>query len=273
MSKETGNNITKIQGQTREDVALAEWSQNVLSYSTFNPKSNTVKFSGVSEVYFDLFDFNEQEFNRLISSEDFFNFTYNKNLFLVNSPYFTLVPSEFYDEDNLDQLVTFNIQLPSGNLIFKSEFIEKFDLYLVFAYPKTLENSLKKNFINFDVKFYLSKLFSTLINGFYCHVGEENIMISFVKDDQLQFFNSFNYQSPEDVVYNILNVYQQLGLLSDKEALILSGKVSQDSSLFHLIFKYVKEINLQNHSVKLNYTENVKEIPSHYFVHHYANFL
>jgi hypothetical protein len=273
VSKETGNNISQIQGQTREDFALVEWSQHVLSFSTFNPELNTVKFSGVSEVFFDLFDYNEQEFNRLISSEAFFSFTYHKNVFLINSSYYTLVSASFYDEEKLEQLLSFNVQLPSGNLIFKSEFIPKFDLYLVYAYPKTLENSLKKNFINFEVKFYLSQFLNTLSDGFYCHVGEENIMLIYVSENRLNFLNSFTYQAPEDVVYNILNVYQQLGLLSDKEAINLFGKVPIESALYELIYKYINEVNFLPLSAKLNYTENIKETPAHYFVHHYANFL
>jgi hypothetical protein len=274
VSQAIGNSIGLSIEQAREGILLVEWSAHSLSFSVFSPKSNTVLYSGVSETYFDLFDYNEQEFGRLISEEQVFQYSFSKTIFLINSHYYTLIPSELLDENHMDSILALNVKLPSGNLLVEKVELDKSPYTLVYALPKTLFKTIQNNFINFEVITAFPSVIKVAESSvLHAHVSEESVTILYQKEGELTFLNTFKYDAPEDLVYNILNVYQQLGLHHEKDMLNLTGSIARNSEYFELLYKYIKDINFPERSVKLNYSEAVQAMPSHYFVHHYSNFI
>lgn len=273
MSREAGNKINLQSGQTRDNLLLIEWFQHSLSYTVFSSKTNTVLLSGVSDTYFDLFDNTEQEFSRLISNEPIFGYSFGQYVHLVNSLYYTLVPSPYFDAEKPEQILNFNIKLPSGNFVYESVFISKFNAYLVYAYPKNLQKALEKSFVNSKIDFFATKYIPSIGEGLHCHASQDNVLLSFVYEEKLLFFNSFSFNSAEDFVYSVLNVYQQLGLSAHKQTLHLSGSIPIDSACYELLYKYVQNIQFQPLPVRINYSDDVKAMPEHYFFNHYANLI
>lgn len=273
MSKEAGNKINLQSGQTRDNLLLIEWFQNSLSYTVYSAKTNTVLLSGTSDTYFDLFDNTEQEFLRLISNESIFGYSFGQYLHLVNSLYYTLVPFPYFDAEKLESILNFNIKLPSGNFVYESVFISKFNAYIVFAYPKNFQRALEKSFVNSKIEFFATKYLSSIGEGLHCHMSEDNVLLSFVYEDKLMFFNSFSFNSTEDFVYSVLNVYQQLGLSAHKETLHLSGSIPVDSAYYELLYKYVQNIQFQPFPVRINYSDEIKAMPEHYFFNHFVNLI
>lgn len=281
MSQEVGNKITLSQNhiaQSRESVLLIEWLSNSFNFSIYNEKTNQVVCSAVSNVYFDLFDYNEQEFNRLIADEEVFQYSFKKTIALIDTSFFTLVPKTFHDRNKLEELLRFNVKIPSGNVVYKSEEILNSQYFLVYALPKNILKSLEKNFLNIQFK----PLIEVLINqscssdegsSLKCHVSPHSFIVVYTKDNQLIFANKFNYEAPEDLVYNVLNIYQQLGLSNELDALHLSGSIPKESDFFELLYKYIRNIKFVAQSAKLNFEKDLEQMPSHYFSHHHQLFL
>jgi hypothetical protein len=274
VSQATGNNIRLSIDQTRESVLLAEWSSHTLSYSVYQPKSNTVLFSGVSEVYFDLFDYNEQEFSRLIAEEPVFQYSFQKVIFLVSSSYYEMIPDALYQSGIADNLLSFNHKLPSGNLSAETCKPSVYPYRTAYALPKTLMSAWQTGFHNFSANHLVNALLLLAEDGYlHAHVGEGMMTAILIKNKEITFVNSYNFDTPEDLTYNLLNVYQHLGLNTEKDKLVLSGRISSESEYFQLLYKYIHEIDFVQKTARLNYSEQVTDMPSHYFVHHYTQFL
>ena len=49
------------------------------------------------------------------------------------------------------------------------------------------------------------------------HIQYSHFEVVYYKDGNLQFYNSFNYTTGEDLIYYVLFVFEQLGLNQDQE--------------------------------------------------------
>ena len=59
--------------------------------------------------------------------------------------------------------------------------------------------------------------------------------------------NTYNFQAPEDVLYYVLFGFEQFDLNPEQIPLALAGSVSEQSELFDLLFKYVRNVSLYSH--------------------------
>lgn len=281
MNLEAGNNILLSQehiAQSRESILLIEWLSNSLNYSIYNEKTNQVVCSAVSSVFFDLFDYNEQEFNSLISEQEVFQYSFKKTVALIDTPYFSLIPKIFYNKDKLEELLRFNIKLPSGNLAFKSKEISESQYFLVYAFPKNILKSLESSFLNIEYKPLIEVLIEQNLNNsqttiLHSHISPQSFMSVYVSNKKLVFANKFKYEAPEDLAYNILNIFQQLSLNNEKDTLILSGNISKENEFYELLYKYIRNIEFKKQPSKLNFEKEIESMPQHYFSHHYQMFL
>lgn len=281
MNLEAGSNILLSQehiAQSRESILLIEWLTNSLNYSIYNEKSNQVVCSAVAPIFLDLFDYNEQEFNRLISEQEVFQYSFKKTIALIDTPYFTLIPTVFYNENKLEELLRFNVKLPSGNLAFKSVELIESPYFLVYSLPKNILKSLENSFLNIEYKPLIEVLIEQNLNNnsktnFHCHISPQSFMGVYTSNQKLIFANRFNYEAPEDLVYNVLNIFQQLGLNNELDTLYLSGSISKESDFYKLLYKYIRNIQFKQQPSKLNFDKSIETMPHHYFTHHYQMFL
>jgi hypothetical protein len=70
-----------------------------------------------------------------------------------------------------------------------------------------------------------------------------------------------NYQTPEDVLYHILNCKQQWNM-GDDVMVELQGMVEEQSALYNLLHQYILNLQL-NKELQFYYPSNSSDIPSH----------
>jgi hypothetical protein len=58
----------------------------------------------------------------------------------------------------------------------------------------------------------------------------------------MSYLNTFGFLAPEDVVYYIIFVVEQLNLNPDEVPLVLYGNISAKDDLYALLFKYIRAI-------------------------------
>jgi Protein of unknown function (DUF3822) len=75
-----------------------------------------------------------------------------------------------------------------------------------------------------------------------------------VENQKLLLFNSFDYQTKEDFIYYILFTAEQLQLNPETFKLQLLGEISEESDLFKIAFKYIRNVSLMSvfHTQKYN---------------------
>lgn len=67
---------------------------------------------------------------------------------------------------------------------------------------------------------------------------------------------SYSYQTPEDVLYYILNTMQQLQLEQEETTVVLQGYINQHSALYDVLYSYILNLQLKE---ELTYSFPAKE--------------
>ncbi|MEM9850111.1 MAG: DUF3822 family protein, partial [Bacteroidota bacterium] len=83
---------------------------------------------------------------------------------------------------------------------------------------------------------------------------------------ELLFANAMSIQSPDDVVYYVLMVFNQYNLSKDKQLLQVSGDLLENSDYHRALYRYIKYIKPTASSVNYTYSEaNRRQLEKHHF--------
>ena len=85
-----------------------------------------------------------------------------------------------------------------------------------------------------------------------------------VKNGSLQLIQSFVYDNPEDVLYYLLNIAQQLEMSTESLAIRISGMINLEFKLYRELITYFKTVVVENGD-ESHSKVNVVEHPIHYF--------
>jgi hypothetical protein len=97
------------------------------------------------------------------------------------------------------------------------------------------------------------------------HVQRDHFEILIFENKNLQFCNSFNYQTWDDLFYYLFFVMEQLGLQAENLDAMLIGEVSISSELYKKLRLYVNSLVLGPRSELFKFYDGFDEIPHHYF--------
>lgn len=280
--KEVGNSFFKNEFakiNSRGCTLLLNFTEEGFSYSILQNDINTVIYSAVSDAVIDLFQFSEEQLSEIFNTEEVFKYTFGSIVVLLDTIYSTLVPNLFFDQTKLSEVLAFNFNLPNTDLHFHYDSFSSLDYKNVYVNSIALEKALAKNFV--DTKLISSE--TVLLDFiekrnvsneyFHLHLGLKKMHCCYFKNKELIFNNTFSVQAEEDILYNVLNIYRQLGLNNEITVLNLSGIISEESNKFELLYKYIKHVQFAQRPIKLNFAEKLAQMPEHYFLHHYAALL
>ena len=213
-----------------------------------------------------------EQVNEIVSSENlsqqhfkkiFVTWCFDENVF---------VPQEYFDAGNSkEMLVLVHGDLMQGAV--QNELVATHNLHTVYKIPAAV-----KNIFNIAFPFCIQNHQSSLLINFeknnkdllYCNFYQEHLTVLLRKNGQLQIIQQFEYASPEDAVYHLLNVCQSFETDAAKTILTVSGMIDTDSSLYSELYKYFQSVNCADLSASFNYAEEIKDHPAHYFSHLFA---
>lgn len=125
------------------------------------------------------------------------------------------------------------------------ECIDTKNVYIPFV---NINNFLFQNFGEFEYKHHssilLEKLFlqSNASLHFYVNISHSIFDIVVIEDAKLLFYNIFEYQTKEDFIYYVLFTLEQLELNPEETIISLLGDIDKESSLFKVLYTYVRNI-------------------------------
>ncbi|BAV06538.1 Protein of unknown function [Filimonas lacunae] len=138
----------------------------------------------------------------------------------------------------------------------------------VFRVPKSWKEAILQYYPNagFEHKYLgLFNSFTTDKQGLYAFFYRNHFILVVVKDRKVQLMQTFNYQTPEDVLYYILNTCNQYGLDYEKTPVRVAGLIDFKSSLYEEMVKYLPDVavdTLPGNKVGKAFSDQ----PVHYFV-------
>ena len=183
----------------------------------------------------------------------------------VNNNYATLIPTPFFREDDLAEFLGFNF---SDEVEWNPahDTLSTVDSHNVYHIDPALQRSLKNSFPGLKIQHYSTTLIETNIDQtvFLC-LQPHTLHLMAWKEKQLLFCNHFDHQTPEDVVYYLLFVYEQLGLNPLEDHLAVAGKITVGNETWDLIAKYVKHVSVLEQPASMQLTAEFEN--SQYHIH------
>ena len=163
----------------------------------------------------------------------------------------TLVPSDLFDPKNSLNYMKYNTSIRIDDIAANDHVLNN-EINNVYIPNIDINNFIFEKFKTFDFYHYSSLLIEKISNDFaekfskrvFVNVNDGFIDILYFKDKKLEFYNSYDYNSIEDVLFYLLFCLSELKLNPDEIHTVFSGSIDLDSKLYELIYTYVRNVEL-----------------------------
>lgn len=245
------SNNTNITDKKYKKIAI-QVSLNGFSFCCFDTLSNTI--TAVKEIVFDITDMSakiENLFNKARFENPELAEKYDDIVVLHDNTFSTFVPTPLFDEQFLgsylqydtkvfltdffayDQMVTYqmnNVYIPYVNI--NNYFVDELGIFTYKHVNTILVSKLLEASKNIDEK----KMF--------VYMAKDHFEIIIVENQHLLLFNSFEYKTPEDLIYYLLFTSEQLNMNPEYFNLEFLGTISEDDAYFKIVYKYIRNVSL-----------------------------
>ena len=163
----------------------------------------------------------------------------------------TLVPSDLFDPKNSLNYMKYNTSIRINDIAANDRVLNH-EINNVYIPNIDINNYIFEKFKTFDFYHYSSLIIEKFSNDFaekfgkkvFVNVNDGFIDVLYFKDKKLEFYNSYDYNSIEDILFYLLFCFLELKLNPDEIHTVFSGSIDQDSKLYELIYTYVRNVEL-----------------------------
>jgi len=173
----------------------------------------------------------------------------------------SLVPNNLFKEKLSLEYLKFNSKLLENDFA-AHDFIEEIDAVNVYLPYVNVNNYIIDNFGSFNFYHYSTFLIKKLIkynkeedSSLYVNLQEESFQVLIIKKKRLLYYNNFDFNKKEDILYFLLFVIEQNKIDNNKSKLYLIGKIDFNNDVYILISKFIS--NLEIIDFKESYIDKV----------------
>jgi len=173
----------------------------------------------------------------------------------IQSLSFTIIPKELFNNDYITEYGQFVAKKPTDSIL-----VNKLDTnnYVVFNVTEEVAAAISAHFslngVYFSGKTWIAGVnFARPYNQpLYLNVEGNILQILYFKDAKLVFYNCFEFNNGDEVMYYTILVANELNLNLDSTSVILSGDVSLSDKKIQRINELLPKVYFnQNHVVEL----------------------
>jgi len=172
---------------------------------------------------------------------------------ILNNKLSVLVPKDFFNEENCLDYLKFNSRLLKNDTA-SFDYIEEFEAHNVFITYGNVTNYLIEKFGSFEFFHYstvlLKKLYSDTpkdkIARIYVNINKSYLNIIVFKGKELNYYNTFDYETKDDILYFILFVIEQNKLINNETKMKLIGEEKIIKNYYDYLSKFIKNLEMKN---------------------------
>lgn len=227
-------------------------------------------------VAFSQFEFNETSVSPLkhlelvkevYNSNDLLQIKYKSVDVIHLNQLVSQVPQPLFNKENLAGYLNYSVKVFKNDYITYDQ-IKNTDIVNVYIPFININNFLIDTYGPFTFKHASTVLIESLINQYknlesdylFINVYKTSFEIVVLKNKKLELYNSFSFITKEDFIYYILFTAEQLNLNPEEFNMVLLGAIDMDSDLYHILYKYVRNIDFYSPTIK---SPLLKGVPSH----------
>jgi hypothetical protein len=195
---------------------------------------------------------------------------------IFNNDKSVIVPKSLFDENEAEAYFSMQHELGEHEMLL-IDHLRNSETVNIYAADKPTYDFMKTKHGGFKY-FHSSSLFIETLyikfrkvqeDGICVNVTDDFIQVCCIQSKKIRFFNSFPYKTPEEVLYHILNVSEQLGFNLKEFQLMFMGNVEKGTELYELVQKYISNILFSKRQKNVQFSTTLNAILEH---EHFALF-
>lgn len=252
-----------------------EVSLTSITFCIFDTLKNQVAF--LKETTFEALhpkDAIEDIFGAFFSTTPELQQDFDDVLVLHSNSLSTLVPTALFDEKVMGSYLQYNTKVFESDF-FAFDSLSNYQINTVYIPYINMNNFFIDQFGTFEYKHASTILLQSVMDNsknienkkMLVHFRKISFEIVVVQNQQLHFFNSFEFKTPEDFIYYILFTAEQLNLNPEFFELELLGDIAINSDYFEIAYKFIRNVSLYNvGKIAANSSFSDTEIRKHFIL-------
>lgn len=217
-------------------------------------------------TYYSVIDLDESFLKDIFAEHPELSDPYNKVFISFAYPQSSLVPLQYYKEENSAQLLhtLFGV---NGKSAILSDAINEWQLYNVYSTPKKVLEWVNEKFPSHGSWHQYTVGIKNINNidekgKLWVDFREDDFTVIAAKNNKFLLAQTFSYSTPDDVNYYLLKICRQFSLSQQEVVIALSGLIEKQSALYKEIYQYFMNVEFKNADWSLNGNNNH---PAHFF--------
>jgi hypothetical protein len=239
---------TLAERASKKFIAIESWDIN---------SGNKNYAEALEEIYSNSFLLKPNNYRRVIFCSGFMNST--------------LIPNPLYDPSTAEEQLKFSHNVGTSDEILTDE-LRQVEARNVYSIPENLYQTITKWFPGVEVRhtatalieFLLSVNKNSMAEKMVVNVHHHFIELIVTRGKEILYFNYFNFESPEELVYYILFICEQLHLNPENVDLQFAGIIHATDSSYALTQKYIRNISFVQRPENYTYSSGLNSVPAHF---------
>jgi hypothetical protein len=210
-----------------------------------------------------------EQLYEIVKTDELLHKQVNETIIIYNYPESSLIPEAFYQPELSGQVSSFlHGDLKRGLLL--NEKLEDEQVYNIFQVPPDIHEFFQTGFPAATYWHYFT-IWSKACKGWRTADGvavvfyPNHLLVSVHSGGKTQLLQSIGYQTPEDVAYQLLNIFHQFNFDQEETPLEIGGLVDVDSAVFEELLKYFQFVERSNYPPGLQLAAGFDQLPEHFF--------
>ncbi|OIR00628.1 hypothetical protein GALL_173190 [mine drainage metagenome] len=239
-----------------------------------------VKFSGKKHVgAFELFGFDSNAmgwydiFHQVRVESIILDRSYNDTRLFFNLNEAVVMPAQAFNTNAADAYLTAVHGDSTNHIIRYDNIVSDAGLINVYRIKKSLHDIVNSNLMMVTPRHVYSKLLENVLNNNVIFQGaflkldfyNNQMNVVLLKNGILHLIQSYSYQTPDDVLYYLLNIAEKFDISTTETPVEVSGLIDIKSQYFDYIEKIFKQISFETLKADNIFSNYSGEYPPHYF--------
>lgn len=175
-----------------------------------------------------------------------------------------IVPDSFYTEANSKEMLDLVYgDLPGSRYFYEP--VKEMQATNIYKVSSAVHDALTNRFFAASAMHSNSCILPVFSEGLYCVVYNNYIKTILYKNGRLQLIQLYDYNTPADVAYQLLNICTQHQLSPAEITLTLSGFIDQQSNLYEELYRYFLHIKMEEFPGNIEIPDEMRTYPDHFF--------
>lgn len=255
----------------QNSLLLMEVSNNVFCYVIYN--KNQQRFLAFRQYSLDFHPgkSNFEMLGDILQMDELLQRSYREAYVVYNYAESSLLPEQFFHiELNKPAIELLYGGVHTGLML--SEKIYGWSVYNTYRIPRDVHALFQQKFAAGKYWHYYTLLLSGMAGEERAENNEMQLIVAadrftgaFFSKGQLQLIQTWNYQTPEDVSYQLLALCNCMKVEPETLTLRLSGLIDEESNLYQELLKYFLHIRWEVVPEPVSMEEPFSQYPPHYF--------